>query len=243
MRIIDETGERAHVVIALGGAAIDSLCRQGRLNLLPQILIDDRLVLARISLVLMHDLAAIEAILQHVIERSPHHGLASIGPTIRRGAALAEDTRRIEVLLEQSHRAQVLVAAEDVADGLGLGLVDDQLSVFHVITERWIAAHPHALLLGGGNLVADPLAGDLALELGKRQQHVQGQPAHRGGGVERLRHRNEGDAVGIEHFDDLGKVKQRASEPIDLINNDDVHLRFADIVQETLQGWSLQRSP
>ena len=35
------------------------------------------------------------------------------------------------------------------------------------IAERHRAAHPHALLLGGRDLVADALAGDLALELGE----------------------------------------------------------------------------
>ncbi len=39
------------------------------------------------------------------------------------------------------------------------------------------------------------LAGDLALELGEGQQHVQGQPSHAGGRVEGLGHRDEGDAV------------------------------------------------
>jgi hypothetical protein len=39
--------------------------------------------------------------------------------------------------------------------------------------------------------------GDLALELGKRQQHVEGQPAHRGGGIELLGHRDEGDGMGV----------------------------------------------
>jgi hypothetical protein len=51
------------------------------------------------------------------------------------------------------------------------------------------------------------LARDLPLELGKRQQHVQGQASHRGSGVESLRHRDEGDATGIEHLNDLGKVE------------------------------------
>jgi len=50
------------VVITFGGAAIDSVCRQRLLHLLPQILIDDRRVLSRIGLVLMHDLGAIEAV-------------------------------------------------------------------------------------------------------------------------------------------------------------------------------------
>ena len=39
---------------------------------------------------------------------------------------------------------------------------------------------------GGSNLVADTLGNDLPLELGKGQKHVEGQPAHRGRGVELL---------------------------------------------------------
>jgi hypothetical protein len=40
-------------------------------------------------------------------------------------------------------------------------------------SERHIAAHPHALFLRRGDLVANALAGDLALELGEREQHVE----------------------------------------------------------------------
>jgi hypothetical protein len=65
---------------------------------------------------------------------------------------------------------QRAVATEDVTHHLRLGLVDDQLAVLRVIAERWLAAHPQALLLGGSDLVADPLAGDLALELCEGQQ-------------------------------------------------------------------------
>jgi hypothetical protein len=54
-----------------------------------------------------------------------------------------------------------------VTYSLGLGLVVDEILVLDVIAERHVAAHPHALLLGRGDLVADALAGDLALELGE----------------------------------------------------------------------------
>ena len=51
---------------------------------------------------------------------------------------------------------------------LGFCLVDDELPVFDVVAERGQAAHPQTLLLGGRDLVADALACDLALKLGKR---------------------------------------------------------------------------
>ncbi len=75
---------------------------------------------------------------------------------------------------------------------------------------------------GGGDLVADALAGDLALELGEGQQDVEGQPAHRGGGIELLGDGDERDALRVEQLDDLGEVGQRAGQPVDLVDHDDV---------------------
>ena len=66
-------------------------------------------------------------------------------------------------------------------------LVHDQLAVLDVVAERDEAAHPHALLARGGELVADALADDLALELREGEQDVERQPSHRGRRVERLR--------------------------------------------------------
>ena len=87
------------------------------------------------------------------------------------------------------------------------------------------------------DLVADALGGDLALELGKRQQHVQRQPAHRGGGVELLGDRDEGHIVLVEQLDELGEVGQRAGQAVDLVDDDDVDLAGPHIVQQPLQGW------
>ena len=60
-----------------------------------------------------------------------------------------------------------------------------------VVAQRHHAADPESLAFGGGDLVADALAGDLPLELRKRQQHVQREPAHGGRGVELLGDRDE----------------------------------------------------
>jgi len=61
----------------------------------------------------MHNLAAIDAVLQYEIERPPSNRVAAMEM-----AALADDTRGIEMLFEHAHRTQFLIAAEDVADGL-----------------------------------------------------------------------------------------------------------------------------
>jgi hypothetical protein len=90
--------------------------------------------------------------------------------------------------------------------GFPLAVDDHELAVLSPITERRHAAHPHPLPFRGGDLVADALADDLALELREGQQNVQGQAPHRGRGVELLRDRNKGSALGVKDLDDLGKI-------------------------------------
>ena len=62
---------------------------------------------------------------------------------------------------------------EDHPDSRRLFLVDHQLAVFDPVAERHEAAHPHALLAGGGEFVADALADHLALELREQQQDIE----------------------------------------------------------------------
>lgn len=64
------------------------------------------------------------------------------------------------------------VAAQDGAHPLGFFVDRDQLALDHLVAERQWPPHPDALLLNSCDLVADALAGNLALELGKTKQHV-----------------------------------------------------------------------
>ena len=143
--------------------------------------------------------------------------------------------RVAQVRHQQVEAAQFEIAAEDGPNAVGLGFIDGDLSVLGVIAERRHAADPKALALGGGDLVPDALGGDLALELGKRQQDVEGQPPHRGGGVELLGHRDEGHAVLVEQLDQLGEVRQRAGQAVDLVDDDDVDLSGSHILEQPLQ--------
>jgi len=90
------------------------------------------------------------------------------------------------------------------------------------------------------DLVADPLGRQLALELGKGQQNVEGQPAHRGRGVELLGDRDERDRLGVEGLDQLGEVGKRAGQPVDLVDDNDVDPSGIDIPQQLLKGRAVQ---
>ena len=86
----------------------------------------------------------------------------------------------------------------------------------------------------------DPLAGDLALELGEGKQHVEGQPPHRGGGIELLGDRHERNLVRIEHLDDLGEVGKRTGQPVDLVDHHRIDLVGLNVGEKLLQGRAVQ---
>jgi hypothetical protein len=123
-----------------------------------------------------------------------------------------------------------------VAHDFRLTVDDDEPAVASLIAKRRHPAHPHPLLFRGGDLVADALTGDLPLELREGQQNIEGQPPHRGRRIELLRDRDKGRALGVEDLDDLGKVGERAGEPVDLVDDDDVDPPRLDLCEQLLQS-------
>jgi hypothetical protein len=82
---------------------------------------------------------------------------------------------------------------------------------------------------------------DLAFELGKGQQDIEGQPPHAAGGIERLRHRHERHCVGVEQFDQLGEIGKRTSQAVDLVHHHDIDLAGAHLGEQRLQGRTVER--
>ena len=93
----------------------------------------------------------------------------------------------IEDGLEPDDAADLEIALKQVPHEGRVFFDDLERSVLDSIAKRHNAAHPDALLLRSGDLVADPLAGNLALKLGEGQKHVEGQPSHAVRRIERLR--------------------------------------------------------
>ena len=50
-----------------------------------------------------------------------------------------------------------------------------------------------------------------------------------------LRHRHERNALGIKDLDDLGKVGERAGQPVNFVDHDDLDLAVADLGEQMLQ--------
>src|SRR6266446_976462 len=127
-------------IVALGGVA-------GELGLdsIPERLIDDRLVFAKIGLFVVNDLAAINAVLQHQVERTTGEWLPTRDAARGARSQLAPDAPGLQFVLQQPDRAEFGVAPKDEAHDFRLHVDDDELAVPRLITERRHPAHPHPL--------------------------------------------------------------------------------------------------
>ena len=213
LAIDDQPGEQAWMLRRCPKPSLYPVRLEPCLDIVPQFRIDDGFVQSGERPALVHDLAAIDAVRQHVVQRAA-----------TKAAPRNSCARPGKFGFQERYGSKLRIALEDRTNLLGGLVIDLQLAFMHDIAKWHIAAHPHAPGLGCGDLVADALPGDLALELREGQEHVERQPAHARGGVELLRHRDEGGTACIEGLDDPGKVEQRAGQPVDLVDHDDLHL-------------------
>src|SRR4029078_3447408 len=167
----------------------------------------DGFVLAVVTATLVWRPADIEWVGKNPVKVPPAERCPSRTPSIAHCAQLGSELQSLTLLLQSSDTAELEVELKKQPDRLSFLGIDAEFAIDGVVTERHGTAHPHALLLGGCDLVADALARDLPLELGEGEQHVQGEPPHGGVGIELLRHRDEGDALGIKSLHDLGQVE------------------------------------
>src|ERR1700732_3740070 len=117
-------------IVALGGVA-------GELGLdgIPERLIDDRLVFAKMGLFVVNDLAAINAVLEHQVERATGEWLPARDAA--RGACpqFAPDAAGFQLVLQQPDRAEFGIAAKNEAHGFRLAVDDGELAVLRPIAQ------------------------------------------------------------------------------------------------------------
>src|SRR5438045_5005146 len=102
----------------------------------------------------MHDATYVYGIAQQVVQRPPTVAYPTLLSAAARDPNLANDVRPPQLCLQGRDRTELKVLLEYVSDRLGFSIVDDELTVLDVVTERQVAALPHTLALGGCDLVA-----------------------------------------------------------------------------------------
>src|ERR1700730_10046267 len=138
---------------------------QLELGLVPQLAVYDRLVLARVTKTLVTDFTEVDRMREQLVERTARESVPTRPPTTVGDPNFRLDAAAIERFLQSSDATEFPVAVEDISHGRRFGRGDHQPALAHVVAERSQAAHPDALALGGGDLVADALARHLAFEL------------------------------------------------------------------------------
>src|SRR5262245_19897940 len=105
----------------------------------------------------------IDRVAEHVVEMPAAEGSAiAILPCPRSGSA--RPPAAIDLLLHLPHSSVLEVQPEQSPHGFRFLLLDPERPTVRLIAERDKASHPHALLLRRGDLVADTLPRDFALE-------------------------------------------------------------------------------
>src|SRR5215472_4169600 len=92
-------GEQAGLASAGASVALGGIAGKPHLNRIPQRLIDDRLVFARMGLTLVNDLAAIDTVPQHQVERPTREWLVADQPTRSARPRLAFSSLGVELRL------------------------------------------------------------------------------------------------------------------------------------------------
>src|ERR1700730_12956615 len=144
----------------------------------PGFAMDQRRMLAGVELTPVLNLTGKDRVREEMVEVPAREGLPAALGALRCRAALRSEPEAVGLFFDPAHAAELAIEREDMAHRLGLSRVDDECTLARVIAERHNTSHPHAFLLRGSDLVADPFAADLPLELGKGQQHIEGQPPH-----------------------------------------------------------------
>src|SRR5208337_800247 len=166
-------------------------------------------LLSPVHLTAINDLADVESVLEQIGQSSRAEADMAPDAAIGEAASLGPDPAPVKLTDQNAQRAKFAIAGKDEADGIGLLRDDDGLLAGTAIAERDRAPGPDPFALGGRNLVAHALANHLALELRKREQHIERQPPHAARGVERLRDRNKRHRMRVKEFDQLGEIGKR----------------------------------
>src|ERR1700730_6314766 len=118
------------------------------MRLIPELAVDNGSVLTGIGGPLVHGVANVNPVIQEPIEHT----------LIEQVSVAVGSAGRDQLLGQQRRRLQLHEPPKYRPDPLSVSVMNDELAIPDLIAEGSPAAHPHALLAGCSDLVADTLA-------------------------------------------------------------------------------------
>src|SRR5262249_46943472 len=227
--------EQGPKLVAHGGAGRMAVVAQQSVHLLPERGVEYSVVFTVVDVLLVPYLAEVGHVGQQFVQARFGKGFAPALATFARDPALVDPAALGQVVDYGRERLAPQVQLIHGADAFRLGVVHDELARpwVDVVTEHGHTSGPLSLAPRGGDLIARAFGDDLALELGKRQQHVEHQTAHGGRRVELLGHRHKGDPVLVEGLHHLGEIEKRAAEPVHFVDDNAVDLAGLDVDEQS----------
>src|SRR6266404_3809109 len=165
--VINEPREQAFTLRVGPGQVFVMVGGKLGLDVVPCRGVNQRRMLARIPNAPVLDLPYIKGVRQDLVKVTARKGQTADRPTAGRRIWLGREIKTNKFGLDQLDVFESQKQVKDGPDGHGLGFIDGEGAVLSVVADGYPASHPHSLLLGCGDLVADPLARDFALELRK----------------------------------------------------------------------------
>ncbi|HVN62425.1 MAG TPA: hypothetical protein VMT59_14290 [Gaiellaceae bacterium] len=227
----DHAGEQKVGAVAAPQCQVLAPLAQEGLGLVEGVLVDERLVQARVALAAPVHPAEVGLVLEQPLD----------------DGGLPAARRRWGVLVgEQScdrGRAQALarVQLEDAAYDGRLSLVgDDVFVVVSAVAEGELAGRPAALLGATFDPGGDAVDDGRVLELREHRQHLQHHPPRRRARVERLGRRAQRHPGPVELVGQLGKLADLSREPVDAVDQQQIDLPRPGELERRLQAGPVQ---
>ena len=143
---------RSAVVGPLPGAFL-----KDGVDLIPECLVDDGVMLAGVGLALVDGLTAINAVVQEPVEVA----------FVDQRSLLVAEAVAAKFARQNRGGAEFDKPLEATSDRCGLGVVHHQLAILHIVSEGHVAPHPDPALARCCHLVADAFADDLHVRTGR----------------------------------------------------------------------------
>lgn len=175
-------------------ARVPAFFLQQFLRVIPRFFVDDRLMYARIGLVVVFAHSDVDGVLQRLVDVRRGESAAAMRPA----APSADSCAGSESFCVKCRRripcgTELQIGREDAPDNFGFLRYNLQLFRIGVgdVSHGREPAAIHPFLLCRRHLVPDALGDDLALELGEGDEDVQHHAPGRTGGIDVLRHAGE----------------------------------------------------
>lgn len=141
-------------------------------NSFPNIALDNGRMQSLVDLSLVAKLPDVDRVRKDPIEMPPRERTPARCPSALANAGRRNRRLGVQRGLEPDHAAEFEIPPKQTPDEFSLLFDVMESPVLDAVSKGNRASHPYALAPGGGDLVADALAGDLPLKLREGQQHV-----------------------------------------------------------------------